>query len=198
MDEYAKIDLTSKRKELRLKLGIEGKRLIAYGGQVTPNNPETLRWVVENLGENDVLYFGMHPRDNRDYSEILKKAGDKLLTPERAKALAGTSRFDDLMPTADIVVTHYSTVGLTAAIMGIDVINVHVPGDEVPYSMLAMPNEYPLVASGASLPAASSAEYAEKINNLEKYEAKLAEGRKNYKAGFAGKKIAETIEQLFG
>ncbi len=192
-DKYASLNVPDERAKLRKELGIENKFLIAYAGQVTPNNPESLSWIVESLRDNDMLYFGRHPRDNRAYADILGKAQSKLLTVENRS-------FDSLIPAADLVVTHYSTVGLTAALLGVDVMNLNVEGDAPPYDGMVMPNEYPLVISGASIGVSSRQEFKEKLNDIESLKPGLDKGRnENYaNDGKSAERVADAAYKLIG
>ena len=49
-----------------------GSRKFIYVGQVTSDNFTTLDWTIKSLGENDFLAFAKHPRDSRNYDELLK------------------------------------------------------------------------------------------------------------------------------
>jgi hypothetical protein len=169
-DSITGTNILNTRATLRSKLGLsENDFLILYGGQVTPDNLSSLNWVVDNLRPSDFLYFGKHPRDVRDYQEITDRAGGKIIETK--------IRLDDLLPAADLVVTHYSTVGLTAVLMGIDVINIHIEGDVLPFTSMKSIEEYPLVSLGASLGASDEHKYAKYISNFSRYRTNLRAAR---------------------
>ena len=49
-DQWANFDIMPKRKEVRAVLGLkEDEHFIIYAGQTTPNNTETLQWVIDDI-----------------------------------------------------------------------------------------------------------------------------------------------------
>jgi len=146
----AKASLTLRRDEVRGKLGLnEAERLILYAGQVTPDNPQTLDWVVSNLQDGDRLVFSRHPRDERAYDSILSKAG--------YRELKTTLKTDEVMHGADIHVTHFSTTGMDSVLLGIPSINLMLDKDETEVRKLA--GGYPLAVMGLSYEANDVASY---------------------------------------
>ena len=125
LDAYSTPDL-SRRQDVRDRLAIGDERLIAYFGQARtpgsiPDNPRTLRWVVDALGPEDRLIFARHPRDDRDY-------GDLLTHPDR-RLLAVDLPTDQLVYGIDVAVSHFSTMSLKAALLSIPTILVLVDSD---------------------------------------------------------------------
>lgn len=133
----------------RLQLG-HTERVLLYCGQVTAQNPLTLRWTVNAMRSNDRLIFQRHPRDQRDYTQIVSSAGRKIIGLRMSSA-AGLS-------VADVCVTHYSTMGLRAASLGIPIVNILLE-DEL-QDIREMVGGYPLSCMGLSREVHSEAELA--------------------------------------
>ena len=110
----------------RAELGVHDERLLVYFGQAevsdgAPDDPTTLRWVVDALQPTDRLIFTPHPRDIRDYSDILERAAGQLVHTGRTS--------DELLSVADVALTHYSTMGLKSALLNIPTVNLLLEGD---------------------------------------------------------------------
>ena len=115
LDGYATPDL-SRRSGVREQLELSNERLIVYFGQAktpgaSPNDLKTLGWVIDALRTDDRLIFARPPRDDRDYAEVLTRAGGKLLTTGLTS--------DEIVYGADAAVSHYSTMALKSALLDI-------------------------------------------------------------------------------
>ncbi len=115
LDGYT-MPVSGSRTSIREQLRLNGERLIVYFGQArtprsTPNDPRTLGWIVDDLASEDRLIFARHPRDDRDYTEVLARAGGKLLTTDLTS--------DEVVYGADVAVSHYSTMALKSALLDI-------------------------------------------------------------------------------
>jgi hypothetical protein len=153
LDEYKPI-LDHQRGVNRQRLGLEHERLVVFFGQAEvtkgePDHSQTLVWVVDALDENDRLIFSQHPRDTRDHSEVLARAGNNLLPSHFTS--------DQLLSIADMAVTHYSTMGIKAALSGVSTLNVLLPEDWA--SIREICGGFPLSLLGGSREAHSYAEF---------------------------------------
>ena len=127
LDKFYDFPVDINRSLIRKQLGISKERIIVYFGQAearpgSPRIPMTLRWVIDSLGHNDRLIFSSHPRDTRDYNRILAIAGNSLLQ-------TGLDSHQ-LVSLADIVITHFSSMGLKSVISGVPTINILLKDDE--------------------------------------------------------------------
>lgn len=122
-----------------------GNRNFVYIGQVSPDNFTTLGWAIKSLGANDKVAFLKHPRDLRNYDDLLAKAGDKLWATD----LTG----GDLLKQADICLTHSSTMGIKAALSGVPTVNFMLDNDLVEVRTIC--KGFPLVLAGGSYKADS-------------------------------------------
>ena len=127
------------------KCRFEEKRNFVYIGQVTPDNFTTFEWVLKSLGTNDRVAFAKHPRDLRNYNRLLSQAGDRLFTTNLGN--------NDLLKQADICLTHSSTMGVKASLLGIPTINFILHDDQVEVRKIC--GEFPLVLVGGSYKADS-------------------------------------------
>lgn len=115
------------RQTVRDALGITSERLIVYFGQAvarrgTPDDPKTLRWVVDAMGQDDRLVFSRHPRDERDCGPILAHAVDRLVeTPMTS---------DRVLHGADVSISHYSTMLMKSSLLDIPSISI-ICGDDI-------------------------------------------------------------------
>ena len=125
--------------------GFMGTRNLVYIGQVSPDNFTTFDWVLKSLGTNDRVAFAKHPRDIRNYDALLLQAGNKLLDTD----LKG----DDLLKQADICLTHSSTMGVKASLLGIPTINFILDDDQVEVRQIC--GDFPLVLAEGSYKADS-------------------------------------------
>ena len=97
----------------RATLGISGhERLIAFFGQVTPDNPTTLGWTAAALGPTDRLVFQPHPRDSRSVDDLLRNCPP-------GSAVLSRLRTDQLIQAADVCVTHFSLVSFATSALGL-------------------------------------------------------------------------------
>ena len=125
-DRYA--DLSSIRnRRYRRDLGVgKAERLLVYFGQAPdahgrPDMSTTLEWVVDCLQPNDRLIYAAHPRNPFDYSEVLARAGSRLISTNLDS--------HQLLEVVDLAITPYSTMGLKTALMGIPTIHIFLEGD---------------------------------------------------------------------
>ena len=125
--------------------GFMGTRNLVYIGQVSPDNFTTFDWALKSLGTNDRVAFAKHPRDIRNYDALLLQAGNKLLDTD----LKG----DDLLKQADICLTHSSTMGVKASLLGIPTINFILDDDQVEVRQIC--GDFPLVLAEGSYKADS-------------------------------------------
>jgi hypothetical protein len=105
--------------------GIAGERSLGYFGQAAdsegnPDNPTTLGWTLDALPPRDRLVFSKHPRDDRSYSEALRDSG---------RGITARCSGDELLGDVDICVTHYSLMGLKAALLNIPTVNILPDGE---------------------------------------------------------------------
>jgi hypothetical protein len=111
------------REALRDRLGIaEGQRLIVYFtgvDELAGNDRETLSWVLRALHPDDRLVVRPHPRDGRDYREILAGAEHRLVATDLAS--------DDLLECASICVVHGGAMGLKAMLRGVATFGLSCP-----------------------------------------------------------------------
>lgn len=141
LDDLARSVCKSRRDALRRGLGVPpDTRVVGYFGQVSSDNPLTLGWTIEALGPRDRLLFVRHPRDQRSYASHLARASGRLLT--------GSIDAETALHVADLCITHSSTMGLKAAILGLPVINVLI-GDEQ-RDLRKLCGGYPLAVLGLS------------------------------------------------
>jgi hypothetical protein len=109
------------------ELGVRGdERLVVFFGQAAVPGaalevPDALQWAVDSLRSGDRLAFSRHPRDRRDYSDIMARAGG--LTVDT------TLDSHELLAVADVSITQYSTMGLKSALLDIPTINILLDGD---------------------------------------------------------------------
>ena len=122
-----------------------GSRKFIYVGQVTSDNFTTLDWTIKSLGENDFLAFAKHPRDSRNYDELLKQAGDRLITTNLGS--------NDLLKRVDVCLTHTSTMGVKAALLGRPTINFIVDNNQDEVNQIC--GGFPLVLAEGSYKADS-------------------------------------------
>ena len=125
LDQYA-VARNAKDIERRQGAKAGGVRSVGYFGQASnadgnPDNLMTLGWTLDALQANDRLLFSKHPRDNRDYSDVLNDRDGQ------ASAERGTG--DDLLADVDVCVTHFSVMGLKAALLNIPTVNILLDGD---------------------------------------------------------------------
>ena len=125
--------------------GFMGTRNLVYIGQVSPDNFTTFDWVLKSLDTNDRVAFAKHPRDIRNYDALLLQAGNKLLDTD----LKG----DYLLKQADICLTHSSTMGVKASLLGIPTINFILDDDQVEVRQIC--GDFPLVLAEGSYKADS-------------------------------------------
>ena len=134
------------RPRRRQEMGLTNERLLLYigmaaaGAGVADNTRTTLGWVVDGLKSTDRLVFSRHPRDNRDYSDILNRAGHRLIETNMDSHL--------LLGLSDICLSSYSTMGLKAALMAVPNINILLEND-IP-DMRATCGGFPLTLLGGS------------------------------------------------
>ena len=168
LDMYAEAKVTQ-RSERRRELGLKDERVLVYfGGGRSPNDPSTLRWVIEAMRETDRLIFARHPRDPQDYEGVLALAGQRLIR--------STWKADKLVSVADVCFTHYSTMGLKAALLDLPVISLLLDND-VP-ELRAICGGFPLSLIGGSIEANASREVqdllsVELVGNATKVKAAL-------------------------
>lgn len=134
--------------------GFMGTRNLVYIGQVSPDNFTTFDWVLKSLGTNDRVAFAKHPRDIRNYDALLLQAGNKLLDTD----LKG----DDLLKQADICLTHSSTMGVKASLLGIPTINFILDDDQVEVRQIC--GDFPLVLAEGSYKADSLETFENLLN----------------------------------
>ena len=120
-------------------------RDFVYIGQVSPDNFTTFDWVLKSLGTNDRVAFAKHPRDLRNYDRLLSQAGNKLLVTDLSN--------DDLLKQADVCLTHSSTMGVKASLLGIPTINFILDNDQVEVRQIC--GDLPLVLAEGSYKADS-------------------------------------------
>lgn len=129
LDQYRYESDKKLNKSIRTKLGItKNNRLVTYHSQAeifpgAPSTEKTLSWVISNLQQDDLFIFTRHPRDTKDYSLLLKQAGEKLLQPKLNN--------QQILEISDLSITHYSTMGLKSALLNIPTINIILDNDRI-------------------------------------------------------------------
>ena len=136
--------------ERRQELGLSDERLLVYFGQAVasngaPDDHATLRWLIDAMQPTDRLIFCKHPRDDREYSHILKHADGRLVQ--------SSWNSDQLLSVADVCLTHYSMMGLKSALLNFPTINLLLD-DDLP-DIRAMCGGFPLSLVGGSYEAHS-------------------------------------------
>jgi hypothetical protein len=126
LDRFANA-VPENREAVRNTLNITDQRLIVYFGQAlsrqdTPNDPTTLKWVVDAMGADDRLVFAPHPRDDRDYTDILANAGNRLIETSLTS--------DEVMHAGDVSISHYSTMLMKSSLMNIPAISM-ITGEDI-------------------------------------------------------------------
>jgi hypothetical protein len=144
LDGYAAPDMSG-RSGVRDELELGNERLFVYFGQAktsgaSPDDPKTLGWVVDALGPDDRLIFARHPRDDRDYVELLARVGGKLLTTGLTS--------DEVVYGVDVAVSHYSTMALKSALL--DIPTVLILEDDDIADLRRECGGYPLSAVGGA------------------------------------------------
>ena len=124
LDAYARASETRTSDALPVSSATAGRSL-GYFGQAAdaegnPNNPMTLDWTLGALPPRDHLVFSKHPRDDRDYSEALRNGG---------RGLTAQCSGDELLGVLDVCVTHFSVMGLKAALSNIPTVNILLDDD---------------------------------------------------------------------
>ena len=124
LDKYAETSET-RNSERYSEPGIARERSLGYFGQAAdsegnPDNPTTLDWTLDALQPRDRLVFSKHPRDDRSYSEALCDSG---------RGITARCSGDELLGDVDICVTHYSLMGLKAALLNIPTVNILPDGE---------------------------------------------------------------------
>ena len=124
LDTYTETSETRKSERFS-EPGLARERSLGYFGQASdseghPDNPKTLSWTLDALQPRDRLVFSKHPRDDRDYSEALLDGGH---------GMAAHCTGDELLGDIDVCVTHYSLMGLKAALLNIPTVNILLEGD---------------------------------------------------------------------
>ncbi len=150
LDGYAYLGVTD-RDARRHELGLEGERLLAFYGQApypngAPDSPTTLEWTVRAMRDNDRMVFCPHPRDTREYGAILAIGGERVLRTSMTS--------DQMLSAADLELSHYSTMGLKADLLGIPTINFLLDDDFLDLKRLC--GGFPLELVGASGPEVGS------------------------------------------
>ncbi|MBI4306876.1 MAG: hypothetical protein HY678_11210 [Chloroflexi bacterium] len=136
-----------------------GRRIVYFASAlVAGNSPDDLlgiEWVAECAGVDDVVIFRRHPRDQRDYTEVFRKYGDRIIEP--------TYSGEEALRVAQVAVTHFSTMGVKAALLGIPTINILLD-DDIPDVRTAC-GGYPLSLIGASTEVHSRAQLREVLSH---------------------------------
>jgi len=145
------------RAQKRGELGItEAQRLITYFTGFRPDDETTLDWVMREMNGTDKLLLRRHPRDRRDYQSLLSKYQDRIIFDPSL-----SSNF--ILGCTDVCITHYSTLGLLAALSGIATINIILPGDCDELCDIA--GGYPLAVMGGSVQVGSQSELGKILKN---------------------------------
>ena len=128
------------------ELGIsDDERLVVfYGIAEVPDAPlevpDALQWVADSLRDGDRLVFSRHPRDRRDYSKVIARAGDLMVDSAQDS--------HELLAVADVSITQYSTMGLKSALLDIPTINILLADDLADIRQVC--GGYPLSMAGGS------------------------------------------------
>lgn len=141
-------DKAKHKKFFKEDFGFNNKRVIVYFGQnLSAKNEISFPWVVNCKKDDDILIFSRHPRDKRDYfKQYLKYPG--VIELEKL----GVSS-NDVLDFCDICITHTSTMGMKAALLGIKTINLTLENEKCS----------PLVSLGGSQQVNSERELNEAI-----------------------------------
>jgi hypothetical protein len=126
LDRFASA-VPDQREPVRNALSLTDERLIVYFGQAvarrgTPDDPTTLKWVVDALGPDDRLVFSPHPRDDRDYTSVLASAGNRLIETSLSS--------DEVLHGADVSISHYSTMLMKSSLLNIPSISI-IYGEDI-------------------------------------------------------------------
>lgn len=122
-----------------------GGRLLAFFGNVTTDNAGALGWLMEASTPADRVEFRPHIRDRRDYRQVMAPHLDRIITT--------TVSSDNLVRTADVVLSHGGATVLKAALSGGRAITIANPAEDP--DLIAHCGRNPLAALGGSIEARS-------------------------------------------
>lgn len=142
------------RAALRRRLGLgPPHRFLIYFGDVTADDPTTLYWVLRHRAPMDRVLFRRHPRDVRDYSQLMADYPEAFINVEWTS--------DVLLFCADVCLTHHGAMGMKAALAGIPTINFILAGDCD--ELCRLYGGFPLSLLGGSYQVCSERDYQQVI-----------------------------------
>ncbi|MBU1159929.1 hypothetical protein KKD04_01965 [Patescibacteria group bacterium] len=201
-EDFADLSLFPSQEEARKKLGAGKKdKLILFCGMETELNRKFLNDVIQairNLNDPSLILLPrFHPADpNREsYSKILNKV--------RWIESKGFKKTDELVPAADLIISPYSTLGITGAFQRKRVID-YIPGYFMDLLEKVTKRRYWVPAeTGATLGVYKQRDLVPSIAYLftKKGYTELVEKQKEVypvKKGGAIKKMIEAVENLVG